>query len=114
MIELVKLERRHEDFERRNVRVVVVSMEGLQDAQKTQAQFSHLVVLADEGRGLSQAVDLIHVHARSNGDDADTPTTILVDRGGIVRWVYRPAEVISRLSPDDILEALEKHLPKSP
>ena len=37
MIELGELERRHEDFARRNARVIVVSMEGLDDAKRTQA-----------------------------------------------------------------------------
>ncbi len=83
MIELGQLERRHEDFARRNTRVIVVSLEGLDDAKKTQAEYPHLLVLADQGRGLSEAVDLIHSHAAPDGADADTPTTILVDRHGM-------------------------------
>jgi alkyl hydroperoxide reductase subunit AhpC len=39
MTELVQLERRHEDFPKRNARVIVVSVEGLDDARKTQADF---------------------------------------------------------------------------
>ena len=49
MIELGQLERRHEDFARQNARVIVVSMEGAEDAKKTQADFPHLVVLALAG-----------------------------------------------------------------
>ena len=37
MKDLVQLQRRHEDFAKRGVRVVVVSMEGTDDAKKTQA-----------------------------------------------------------------------------
>ena len=48
MIELVQLERRHDDFPKRNTRVLVVSVEGLDDARKTQADFPHLIVLADQ------------------------------------------------------------------
>ena len=84
MIELGQLERRHEDFARRNTRVVVISMEGLDLAKKTHADFPHLVVLADEGRGLSNAAALIHAHAKPDGGDADAPTTILVDQKGVV------------------------------
>ena len=87
MIELVQLERRHDDFSKRNARVLVISMEGLADAQKTQAQFPHLIALADEARGLSEVAGLVHPHAAPDGGDADVPTTILVDRLGTVRWL---------------------------
>ena len=89
MIELGQLERRHEDFARRNILQIVISMEGLGLAKKTQADFPHLVVLADEGRGLSIAAALVHAHAKPDGADIDAPTTILVDQKGIVRWIYR-------------------------
>ena len=89
MLELVQLEKRHADFAGRNADVIVVSMEGTTDAQLTQERFPHLVVLSDSGRGLSDAVGLVHVHAAPDGSDADMPTTILLDRNGVVRWIYR-------------------------
>jgi alkyl hydroperoxide reductase subunit AhpC len=110
MIELGQLERRHEDFARRNVRVVVVSLEGPDNASKTQADFPHLLVLADKGRGLSEPGGFLHPHAAPGGEDADAPTTVIVDRHGTVRWLYRPGEAITRLSPDDVLQALDLHL----
>jgi alkyl hydroperoxide reductase subunit AhpC len=110
MIELVQLERQHADFTRRNTRVVVVSMEGVDDARRTQARFPHLLVVADSGRGLSEAMGLVHHHAAPDGGDADTPTTILVDRAGVVRWIYCSPEVIARLSPDEVLEAIDKNM----
>lgn len=111
MIELGQLERRHEDFARRNVRVIVASIEGAEDARKTQADFPDLLVLADEGRGLSDAAALIHAHAKPDGADADAPTTILVDHSGVVRWLYRSPLVAARLSPDDVLQAIDAHMP---
>ncbi len=111
MTELVQLERRDEDFSKRNARVLVVSMEGPDEAKKTQADFPHLTVLADQNRGLSEAAGLIHHQAAPDGSDADVPTTILIDRLGIVRWLYRSPEVIARLSPDDVLRAIDNHLP---
>jgi peroxiredoxin len=112
MIELGQLERRHEDFDRRHVRVYAISMEGTEDAQQTQNDYPHLRVLADEGRGLSDAAEVVHPHAAPDGRDADAPTTILVDRKGVVRWLYRSSEVVSRLSPDQVLEAVDQHLAK--
>jgi alkyl hydroperoxide reductase subunit AhpC len=110
MTELVQLERHHDDFAKRNVRVLVVSVEGLDDARKTQADFPHLTVLADQAHGLSQAADLIHPHVAPDGSDADVPTTILVDRSGTVRWLYRSRAVIARLSPEEVLQAVDRNL----
>jgi hypothetical protein len=114
MIELGKLERRHEDFARRHARVIVASVEGTEDARETQAAFPHLLVLADQGRGLTDTAELIHHHAAPDGGDADAPTTILVDRHGTVHWLYRSPFVIARLSPDDVLQAIDQHMPATP
>jgi alkyl hydroperoxide reductase subunit AhpC len=111
MIELGQLERRHEDFARRNTRVIAISMEGTDEAEQTQADFPHLVVLADRGRGLSEAAGIVHPGAARDGSDADAPTTILVDRHSTVRWLYRPRAIIVRLSPDELLQAIEQHIP---
>ncbi len=111
MVELGQLERRHDDFGRRNTRVIAVSMEGLEAAKKTQADFPHLLVLADEGRGLSNAAALVNFRAKSDGGDADAPTTFLIDGKGMVRWVYRSPEVIARLSPDEVLLAIDQNMP---
>ncbi len=110
MAELVQLDRRHESFEKRGVRVVVVSVEGTEDAAKTQAQFPRLTVLADESLGLSKALGVIHEHAGPDGSDIDTPTTVLVDKRGTVRWLYRSPSVAVRLSPDEVLNAIDEHL----
>jgi alkyl hydroperoxide reductase subunit AhpC len=110
MIELGQLEKRHEEFTGRNTRVIVVSLEGLDDARQTQAQFPHLRVVADSSRCLSDAVGVIHPHAGPDGNDANAPTTILVDRYGTVRWLYRSGEVLARLSPDDVFKAIDQHL----
>jgi alkyl hydroperoxide reductase subunit AhpC len=113
MTELVQLERRHDDFARRNARVLVVSVEGLEDARKTQADFPDLTVLADQSRSLSEAAGLIHPHAAPDGGDTDVPTTIIVDRHGTVRWLYRSPAVIARLSPDEDLQAIDRSIPRS-
>jgi hypothetical protein len=34
-----------------------------------------------------------------------------VDRRGIVRWLYRSPQVIARLSPDDVVHALDVYMP---
>jgi alkyl hydroperoxide reductase subunit AhpC len=114
MIELGQLERRHEDFSRRNARVIVVSVEGLDDARLTQKQFPHLIVLSDQKHGLTDAAGILQPHSAPDGGDTDAPTTILVDRQGTVRWLYRTPFVIARLAPDDVLRAIDEHMKATP
>ncbi len=109
MIELGQLERRHEDFAKRNTRVVVVSVEGLSDAQQTQKDFLHLLVLSDSGHQLTEAAGTLHAQAGPDSSDIDAPTTIVVDRRGTVRWLYRSDRAIARLSPDDVLSAVDRY-----
>jgi hypothetical protein len=64
-------------FARRDTRVLVISLEGLDDAQQTQADFPYLLVLADQGRGLSEAAGLIHPH------------TVLTNTGRLLRSRFK-------------------------
>jgi hypothetical protein len=70
-------------------------------------------VLADEELGLSEAAGLIDPRGGPDGGNVDAPTTILADRHGKVRWLYRSPKVITRLSPDEVLQAIDQHLPAS-
>lgn len=114
MTELVQLERRYEEFPKRNVRVIAVSVEGLDEARKSLSDHPHLTVVSDEGLGLSEAAGLIHPKAAPDGSDTDVPTVTLVDRRGTVRWLYRSPSVIERLSPDQVIRAIEQYLRRLP
>jgi len=111
MTELGELERHHEEFAQRNTRVVVISLENAEEAKKTQADFPHLVVVADQGKGLSSVADVIHPHSSPDGGDTAAPATLLVDRQGTVRWEFRPSRYLTRLSPDELLAAIDRSLP---
>ena len=93
MIELGQLEAHHEDFARRNVRVMVVSLEGADDAVKTQEQFPHLKAVADAECHLIRVASVVHAHANPQGGDAAAPATILVDRQGVVRGCFDPTVI---------------------
>jgi peroxiredoxin len=110
MVELGELEKRHADFEKKNTRVVVVSVEGLDDAKKTQTDFPHLIVVSDADKSLTQAADVIHPHSAQDGSDTAAPANLLIDRHGILRWESRPESFLKRLAPDDVLAAVDKHL----
>src|SRR5438552_16650835 len=110
MIELGQLEEHHADFEKKHARVVVVSLDELEYARKTQERFPDLVILADPDAKLISAVKGIHPKAGPHGSDTAAPTTIILDGTGKVRWYKRPERVIARPEPDEVLAALDKTL----
>ena len=110
MAELGQLEKRHADFEKRNVRVVAVSNDDQETARATQADFPHLVVLADTKQKMAKAFEVIHPGVGPKGTDTNAPTTFLVDGDGTVRWTFRPDRIVVRLSPDEVLKAVDESL----
>jgi peroxiredoxin len=110
MAELGELESHHAAFKEKKTRVVVVSVEGPEDAKKTQADFPNLIVVADDGKTLTKVADVIHPHSSQDGGDTAAPATLLIDRHGVVQWEYRPERFVTRLSADELLAEVDKHL----
>jgi hypothetical protein len=110
MIELGQLESRIDEFVNRKVRLVVVTLEGREDAEISQKKFPHLIVVSDPEQKLVGAVQAVHRGANPDHGDAAMPTTLLLDGGGAVRWVFRPERFIIRLSPEELLAAIDQNL----
>jgi peroxiredoxin len=108
MVELGELEKRHEDFAKKNVRVVVISNDDQETSQKTQADFRHLVVVSDKEQNMAKAVQVIDAGQVHGGKETNAPTTFLLDGAGQVRWLFRPDRFIVRLSPDKLLAAMDE------
>ena len=109
MIELGQLEAKHEDFAKRNTRVIAVSLDNRENSLKTQEKFPHLVVVSDEKENLAKAAELIAPQRSDSGGDTLTPTTVLLDKDGVVRWVSRKDTFLERPSPEEVLAAVDKH-----
>ena len=110
MIELGELEAHREEFATRHTRVVAVSVDDLEHAKDTQQKFPSLVVVADADQKLISAAEVLHTHAGQHGEDVAAPTTFFVDRHGMVRSLYRPGQVITRLSAKEVLAAVDAEL----
>lgn len=110
MIELGQLEANHNEFAKRHTRVVAVSVDGLDDSKKTKQDFPHLLVVADSDHSLVDAVQVLHAGAGERGEDVAAPTTILVDKHGVVRALFRPTSVARRLSASEVLEMVDGKL----
>lgn len=111
MVELGQLNKRHDDFARRNVQVVAVSADSEEVSKLTQKDYGNLIVVADPGQSLIDAVGVRHQGANAEtGGDAAAPTTILIDRTGTVRWLFGSDNALHRLSPDEVLAAIDRAL----
>ena len=110
MVELGQLEKHHSEFDAKGVRVVAASLDDVSETQKTQQQFPHLTILSDHEESLAKAADVIGPHHSPSGGTTVSPTTVLLDRTGQVRWVFRPDRYITRLSPPELLAAIDAHL----
>src|SRR5262245_58544707 len=108
MVELGQLEAHHDEFAKRYTRVVAVSVDGLDDSKLTQQEFPHLTVVADHELKLVDAVAVLHPGAGEHGEDVAVPTTIFIDKRGVVRALLRPTSVGSRLSASDVLATVDK------
>jgi hypothetical protein len=59
--------------------------------------------VADHDHKLIDAAAVLH-------NDVAAPTTILVDKHGVVRALFRPTNVSRRLSPNEVLTMVDKEL----
>src|SRR5262245_7652022 len=113
MLELGELEKHHKEFDDRNVRIISVSPDNLEDSKKTQDAFPHLQVISDADLNIADALAIRDKKNKGeHGQETNAPTTILVDKTGTVRWVYRADRFLTRLSPGEVLAAVDQHLPK--
>src|SRR5215471_754673 len=108
MVELGQLEAHHDEFAKRKTRVVAVSVDGLEDSKKMQQDFPHLTVVADHDHRLVDAVAVLHAGAGERREDVAAPTTIFVDQHGVVRSLFRPTSVATRLSAGEVLARVGK------
>jgi len=113
MLELGQLDKRHADFAKWKVQIVAISNDNLEDSKWTQEKFPRLTIVSDHEIKVADALRVIHKGANPSGGDANAPTTFLVDGTGLLRWFYRPDRIINRLTPDELLAEVDKHLPGS-
>ncbi|HMC66270.1 MAG TPA: redoxin domain-containing protein [Gemmataceae bacterium] len=106
MVELGELEAKAEEFSKRNTQVFAISIENQETVKGTQEKFPHLKLVADADHKLSDAVKAV-----PTDEVVNAPTTILVDGKGVVRWVFRPDSYLRRLSPEEVLAAVDEYAP---
>lgn len=108
-LELANLQSEHASFAERGVRLVGVSLSDAAAARATAERHPDLLILRDDRQELLDRLNLYLDDQRGEAARL-APTTILLDREGLVRYVHRPARVSARLSPGPLLALVERHL----
>jgi peroxiredoxin len=63
--------------------------------------------LADREGRLLDALGIRHQGGRNDGLDIAYPTAMLVDAGGVVRWIYQSGTYRERARAEEIFAAIE-------
>jgi peroxiredoxin len=113
MIELGELERNSGEFEKRRIKLFVVSNDDQSAARESQAQFPHLVVVSDAEQSFAKAVQVLQAGGAPDGRDTNTPTIFLLDGSGAVRWIHRDRRFIERIASPELLAAADRLLASS-
>ncbi len=73
-------------------------------------------MLSDESLAVTDLYNLRHDNALATGGGRGffrplaIPATILIDRDGIVRWLFRSVDFRVRSNPDDVLDAAQSYI----
>jgi peroxiredoxin len=108
---MAQLESRKQDIEATGAQVVYVAAEKGDGAWKP-ARFleKHPIsfpFLLDEDRAVTKAYGLHHLIGHDALNIAH-PATLVVDRGGTVRWIYRGSNQHDRAPLDEVLKAVRE------
>jgi len=69
---------------------------------------SRFTFLADEQGVLLDGLGIRHRAGRNDGVDISYPTAVLVDEGGIVRWIFVSETYRDRATEEDIFGAIAR------
>lgn len=121
----MELRRSYERILDRDVRVVAVSVDDIAQSEALRTRVGldieflsdHEGVLLDR-LGVRDDAGLIPgLSTAGFGGDDDVgraiflPTTFLLDADGVIRWIHRPDDYRVRATADEVVDAIDAHLP---
>lgn len=102
------LEQHLEEFKKRNVRVLAISVDTPEQSKKLSQQRGYTFsILSDAQRQVIKRYDLLHAGGGPTGDIA-RPAEFLLDAEGIVRWMNLTEDYRIRPKPEDILATIDR------
>jgi len=74
-------------------------------AQKLRARYRFLT---DRDLEVTRRYGLLHAHGGNKGQDVARPTTVVLDRRGVVRWLQLADSIQVRPDPADVARAVRQ------
>ena len=107
MAELQGLGAQLSQAERAGVEIIAISPDPNERSQKM-ADGLHLAYrfVADRDLAVTRRYGLVHAGGGPDGQDVPRPTTVVIDRDGVVRWFSVSRNVQVRPDPGDVLRAV--------
>jgi len=95
------------EVERAGVEIVAVSPDPNERSHEM-AQRLHLGYrfVADPDLAVTRRYGLVHARGGQQGEDVPRPTTVVLDRDGVVRWLWVSDNFQVRPDPNDVLRAV--------
>ncbi len=103
------------EFQDAGVHVYAVSVDPPEHNARLKARLgAGYEILSDERGELLDALAIRHARRSPTGKDVAIPTQYLVDRDGVVRWVYRDDSIRLRPHPREALAAIRESVSTPP
>jgi peroxiredoxin len=109
VVQLGELQEYYAEFQAAGLRVYAVSVDPPEQNARLKSRLGAGYEFLSDVRGeLLDALDIRQAHRSVTGKDTAIPTQYLLDRNGVVRWVYRAANWRVRPHPKEALEAIRE------
>ena len=107
-MELGKLQQYYDAIRNYGVQIYAVSVDSPEVNRALRERVgAGYTFLSDPDRTVLGQLNIRHHTPNPTGKDIAVPTQILVDKSGIVRWIYQPSNYRIRARPETILAVLE-------
>jgi peroxiredoxin len=105
---LRSFQKRLPDFDARALRVAAISVDAPESAHGNCRRLGITYsFLSDANAEVTRRYGLLHPGGGPNGADIARPAELLIDSGGVIRWVNLTESVIVRARPEQVLKAFD-------
>jgi peroxiredoxin len=97
------------DAEKAGVAIVAVSPDPNERSQELAERLRlGYRFVADRDLALTRRYGLVHARGGQHGEDVPVPMTVVLDRDGVVRWLWISHNFQVRPDPDAVLRAVRR------
>jgi peroxiredoxin len=106
---LRSFQQRLNDFHRRGVEVVGITVDSPADSQRLcQSRGYSFPILSDAGAQTIRQYGVLHAKAGPDGKDIARPAEFLIDAAGAIRWENLTDDIRVRARPESALAAIDR------